>query len=290
MIANIIRFSIAALILSFPPGRAWSADRPLLNWVIFEQAPYFIDQGSLKGQGVGDRLLEKLMDALPAYEHVVKMANVNRYNVEVVKPNTCAPVAWLSHIEKGMLHSKAHSIEPPMGVFTLKSRQQYFGPPERTLSLSKLLENGNLVLGAISGMLYGPRVEALLKKYASEENVYMFNPGQVELNLKLIGSRVDYLLGIRSQSLYESIKGRPNPYQFYNIQEIDNYVDLFAHCSDDNVGRKAIKVIDSLLTKDLLRDMLAEYENWYGKNDQYREIFMQHIIDQVPHPLVQRVF
>lgn len=285
-----LRLMIGAVLFTVSLTSTQAAERPRLNWVIFEQAPYFIVQGDMKRKGVGDRLLKKFMDALPGYNHVIKLVNVNRYNIEVLKPDTCIPVAWLSQVETGLLHSRAHSIEPPMGIFISKSQKEHFGPTQDTLSLATLLENKNLRLGAIQGMMYGARVEALLAQYSAALHVQIFNPGRVELNLKLLGRRVDYLLGIPSQSLNEKIRGKEDAYQFYNIQEIENYVDLFAHCSNDEMGQNVMKVIDGMLTQKFLGDMLLDYEYWYGKNALYRTIFKQHIINQKAHPLVQRQF
>ncbi len=290
MLSKFTQLSVGIIFLGLLSLSASASEHTTINWIIYEQTPYFIAKGKMKGKGIGDQILKKFIDTLPTFSHVVKLVNLNRYNKEIVKPNTCVPVAWLSPIEKGMLHSKPHSIEPPMGIYALNSRQDIFGKRGQIHSLASLLEKNDLVLGAIQGMQYGSRADSLIKDYNSTKRVLILNTRKVELRLKLLGRRVDYLLGMPSQLFNETNESERSLYQFYNIKEIDNYIDLFAHCSNDENGKKVIKIIDDILTPKYLAEMLGKYEVWYGTNILYRKIYEQHVIDGHPHSLVKRLF
>ena len=265
-------------------------DRPEINWVIFEQVPYFIVKGENKGQGVGDRLLDRYIKSLPDFEHRIKVTNIDRYRIEIQRPNTCIPLAWITDDEASLIQTRPHTIEPPMGIFTLKRNEANFGSAGSTLSLAALLKDERFTLGAIDKMSYGKRVEKLLAEFRESSRVKIFKTPSVELNLHMLGQRVDYLLGIPSQMANEIHKNGSNPYLFYNIEEIDNYIDLYTHCPNDPFGRSLIPRLNNVLTKSTLKDMLESYQNWYGPNDLFRSIFQSHIIDQVPHPLVRHNF
>jgi len=78
------------------------------------------------------------------------------------------------------------------------------------------------------------------------------------------------------------VKGIPNKYQFYNIEEIDMFTSMHSHCSKTPFGKKVMSEINKVITRKLLMSHLAVVERWYGENKNYRDVFMDYVINQNP--------
>jgi len=100
-------------------------------------------------------------------------------------------------------------------------------------------------------------------------------------------NRLDYFFGFSAQAIFDAkVKGIPNKYQFYNIEEIDMYMSMHTHCSKTPFGKKVMSEVNKILTQDLLMAHLATVERWYGQNKNYRKVFIDYVINQNPNKLV----
>jgi len=255
-----------------------------IQWLWFEQAPYFVGKNPRVGTGVVDELTRYFQEQLPDYEHQNVRVNTVRYDSMIKKDNVCVPVAWLSENEKQYLvHSRPHALEPPAGIYIHQSKQQEFGPRNSVLSLRALLADKSLTLGALRGMEYSNEADLLLAEYHERKNLMMIDAPMIEIDLHLLKmGRLDYLLGLPVQA--KRIKS--DEYLFYNVQEISAYVPMYAHCSNTPFGKKVIKVIDGLLTKQRLVKSIDYYERWYDGSDDFRSIFLDYIVHEGEHPFV----
>ncbi len=268
---------------------ALALEKETIRWLGWEQSPNFITKGRFKGQGIADSLTKTLQQALPQYHHENVVSNTRRYNLLIREENVCVAWAWIVPGSRSFrVHSRPVSLAPPTGIFTLKSKQHLFGKPGDVLSLAKLLENPGIVLGYLEDMSYTKRVHELLEQYRGHENVHFSSRSAVEFNLEMLDrNRLDYFFGFPSQAIFDAeIKGIPNKYQFYNIEEMTMYTSMHSHCFNNAFGRRVMEQINKILTSDVLMEHLAVVERWNGQNKQYREVFMKHIMDQTPSELV----
>jgi uncharacterized protein (TIGR02285 family) len=283
-----LRFIILGVILNtlLLRGDVIAQEKETIVWLTWKQVPNFISEGKFKGQGVADLFTKTLQSKLPQYNHINVISNTRRYQRLIREENVCVAWAWIvPGSEVFRIHSRPVSLAHRGGIQTLKSKQHLFGKPGEVLSLKKLLANPDIKLGYLEEMTYSKRVHELLEQYRGEENIYFSSTSAVELNLNMLSTnRLDYFFGFPTQASYESeLNGIPNQYQFYNLEEIDKYTSMHTHCSNTPFGKKVMDEVDKILTNEVLMDHLAVIERWSGKNKQYRDVFMEYVINQKPN-------
>ena len=270
-------------------GDAFAQEKETIRWLGWEQVPNFITQGQFEGQGLGDSFTKVLQRNLPQYNHKLVVSNAQRYNRLIREEDVCVAWAWIvPGSREYRIHSRPVSLAPRTGVQTLKSKQHLFGKPGETLSLATLLANPKIKLGYLDGMAYSKEVHALMKQYRGKENVLFSSRSEVEFSLAMLeGRRVDYFFGFPAQAIYDAeLRGIPNKYQFYHIEEIAMYASMHTHCSKSAFGQKVMVEVNKIITDEVLVRHLAVIERWYGENKEYREVFMDHVVNQNPHGLV----
>jgi len=268
---------------------AFAQEKQTIRWLGWEQTPNFITKGQFVGQGLGDSFTKALQLKLPQYNHENLISNTRRYNRLIREENVCVAWSWIIPGSNAYRkHSRPVSLAPPTGILTLKTKQDLFGKPGEVLSLAKLLQKPNITLGYLEEMSYSKKVNDLLEQYRGKENIYFSSRGEVEFALTMLDrNRLDYFFAFSTQAIFDAeVKGIPNKYQFYNIEEIQMYSSLHSHCSKTPFGIKVMAAIDKVLTNEMLMDQLAVVERWYGKNKKYREVFMEYVIRQKPSQFV----
>jgi len=282
----ILGVTLGALLLR---GDVIAQEKETIVWLTWKQVPNFISEGTFKGQGVADLLTKTLQSKLPQYNHVNVISNTRRYQKLIREENVCAAWAWIvPGSEVFRMYSRPVSLAHRAGIHTLKSKQHLFGKPKEVLSLKKLLANPDIKLGYLEEMSYSKRVHELLEQYRGEDNIYFSSTSSVEFNLNMLSTnRLDYFFGFPTQASYEAeLTGLANQYQFYNLEEIDKYTSMHSHCSNTPFGKKVMDEVDKILTNEVLMEHLAVIERWNGKNKQYRDVFMDYVINQQPNAQV----
>ncbi len=270
-------------------GDVFAQEKETIRWLGWEQVPNFITQGQFKGQGLGDSFTKVLQRNLPQYNHKLVVSNAQRYNRLIREEDVCVAWAWIVPGSRDYrIHSRPVSLAPRTGIQTLKLKQHLFGKPGETLSLARLLANPNIKLGYLDGMSYSKKVQVLLKQYRDKGNVLFSSRSEVEFNLAMLErNRVDYFFGFPAQAIFDAeLKGIPNKYQFYPIEEIAMYASMHTHCSKSAFGQKVMVEVNKIITDEVLVRHLAVIERWYGENKEYREVFMDYVVNQNPHELV----
>lgn len=260
-----------------------------IKWVWYEQTPYFTGEGPKQGRGIGDKLTRFYQQHLPEFNHQNIKVNAGRYNMVVGGDNICVPVAWKSAIEiQYLTATRAHTIEPPVGIYFHKSKQHLFQNKDGPLSLAWLLENSPLKLGALRSLDYGKRVNQLIKQYKGQNKMHIVDGPLIQINLRMLKlGRLDYLLGLPSQSIDSLVRQERGEYQFKNIPEINQYIPIYSHCSKSIIGRRIVDRMNSLLTDKKLIKSIDEYEYWYQNDPDFRQLFSDFIIDKKKIQLIQ---
>ena len=224
---------------AFNPVQCNSIRQETIRWLTWEQVPNFITKGPYKGQGLGDSLTQAIQDKLPQYNHKNLVVNASRYNRLIKKEDICVAWAWIvPGSEEYRIHSRPVSLAPQTGIYVPKQKAYKFGKAGTRLSLKTLLSNSDLRLGVLKDMPYTKKVHDLLNQYEGKPNLFMSSVKEVEFDFKMLdGNRVDYFFGFPSQAIAnERIKKIKNNYQFYNIEEINLYPSMYAHCSKTPFG------------------------------------------------------
>jgi uncharacterized protein (TIGR02285 family) len=280
---------IVLLLVGISSINAYSQEKQTIRWLTWEQVPNFILSGKFEGQGLGDAFTRALQLELPEFNHVNISSNTRRYNRLIREPDVCVAWAWIvPGSREYRIHSRPVSLAHPTGIHVLKSKQHLFGRPGQTLSLATLLAKPDITLGYLKEMTYSKKVHDLLDQYQHQGNIHFSSPTAVEFNLEMLDrNRVDYLFGFAAQSTFNAeIKNIPNHYEFYNLEEFGVYTSMHTHCSKTPLGEKVMTQVNQKLTNEMLMEHLAVVERWYGNNRQYREAFIDYVIQQKPHKLV----
>ncbi len=265
--------AIAALLLAFSAG-ADELEKATIRWVVFDQAPYWFSEPPLEGQGLGRKLLNLYTKALPQYDHRIVRVNVARYLREINSANTCIAYAWLSDKEKHLNQTRPITIEPPMGVFVLRKKEDLVESNNGWMDLTKTLDAGELRFGFIDKFDYGSQLNVYIEENSNKSNIVRFSPLAGEISLKLLDSnRLDLIIGMPVQGMRETLLDKENIYTFYNIYEIDNYISLYSHCSDDEAGNTALQAMDKVLSDELLAEFGRQYLKWYDNSPLFMEIY-----------------
>ena len=288
---KIFRFTLSSfiLVITIFQGCVFAQEKEMIRWLTWEQVPNFITEGKYVGQGIGDALTKTLQQKLPQFEHQNVITNSRRYNQLIKQKNVCVAWAWVvPGSSTYRIHSRPVSLAPRTGIQTLKSKQHLFGKQGETLSLAKILENDELILGYLEEMPYSKKVHELINQYKDTERIFISSRSEIEFDLRLLDkNHLDYFFGFPSQAIFEAeSKGIPNKYQFYNIEEIDKYVSMYTHCSKNEFGEKVMAEVNKIITNELLMEHLAVVERWYGENKEYRDVFIDYVIKQNPNKLV----
>jgi len=70
MFSKFARLSTGIILLGLVTQSATASEQTTINWVIFEQVPYFITKGKLKGKGVGDQNWNQIIQPLSRNGHI----------------------------------------------------------------------------------------------------------------------------------------------------------------------------------------------------------------------------
>jgi len=231
----------------------------------------------MAGQGVGDYLLKQYQAAMPMFDHVIIFANTGRYARVLKSKNVCTPVAWLTNQEKHLLHSRPHSLEPPIGILMHKGVVIPLNQ-KRPLSLNALMQGTNFRLVALKPFQYPEQILDILDEYEELGRVLYLNDHTIEINEMLLErGRADVALAMPSQMTELLLRGRGSDFHFHQIQELKSYIQLMSHCSDDPVGQEALRIISSILTDDFLEYILVRYKSWYPEIDDFETLFRKSI-------------
>lgn len=261
----------------YAPARA--QEKPVLNWAVFEQAPYFIRRGALKDQGVGDFIVRTYMDLLPGIDHKILYMSNSRYAMALQNENVCVPVAWSHAEEAHLMHSRPHTIEPPMGLL---ARIDVTLPQTKSgsYSLQRIMTDTDLRLLAYKSFTYGLKATRIVAQFDASDRVLYQGGELLEVNVQLLDRRrADIALALPGQMSDLRAQGKSAEYRFYEIDEIANYVRLMSHCSAGNVAQSAMQVINAQLTDQFLEEVLRRYLEWYPNHDNFEALYRAHIIE-----------
>ena len=246
---------------------------PEVVWHVFNLPPLYIVDGERKGEGIVDQALQRqLLPALSAYRHRIFEVPLQRLELTIkVEPQACA-LGLLKNPEreKTMLFSIPFLAQIPPGVLVRSTdRERVASYLERSgkLSLSRLLDDGRLVVGVGSARSYGATIDQLLAPYKGKPNLFTSfatRPAQSLLQMEAIG-RVDVVPAFPYEASYLGIAtgDGARALRFYPLAEQPDYILGHAVCSKSEFGAGVINAIDGVLRKRAVQDAIAGYyESW----------------------------
>ena len=259
-----------------------------IDWLKFEQIPFYINQGEFKGQGMIENIVRLIQrEVLTDFTIQDLWLNQKRFNIEVTRGNNCY-LGWKT-FPSYRLFTNPGFILFPMGIITHRRNEKQFGPVGTVLSLKKQLEKTHLKIGLIRKMAYTPAIRKLVQLHQKSPHIYFEEGEYSQIDLRMIANRrIDYIVGWPMQPIVsEKLLKIPNEFIYYNIEEDQRYVYGGISCSKTDTGRLVVKRINSLLKRRDISEKIVQYmEEWAYLSKQWQQLYQKTIIEGQKSPLV----
>ncbi|ATC95971.1 transporter substrate-binding domain-containing protein [Pseudoalteromonas tunicata] len=241
-------YFIACFFISF------QINAQLINWIIIDFAPYYINTDELEVQGRDRGVIELLHQQLPGYSFSYSQLPGSRLLHELANPqhNFCFLSLYKTPERLKLFHFSNHpstiGLAPTIMMkksTALKLKLQSNNP----ISLAELSSNHNLVLAASSNRSFGKSLDAIIKSIPAEQKIYRAgNDVLNSLMTMLHKNRVDLLLGYPDEQLYLAKKlGFIDEIEIFTIKEAPSYSVGYIGCSNNSLGKDNIAQLDQAL-------------------------------------------
>jgi uncharacterized protein (TIGR02285 family) len=257
-------------------------------WYIFDIRPtHFID-GEEKGSGFADYVQAKLIENMAEYQHSVQIVSVARLvaDLKAGKP-FCTINGFYGGAPFPTAYSAPYNISRARHVVYLKNKKSEILQGKSSVSFESLITNKKLIFGHMDGAPYHPKINSLLIKHQSKENVFVrsdssrMSKGLFEM---LIKGRIDYMLSILNVKKYYSsrIKGGEMLEAFIPTESKD-FLELVApNCTGGEWGEGVVKDINKVLVKvrptPEFRKKLEKYHLEPGREKIYRDLYEKEVL------------
>ena len=257
-----------------------------ITWFILDLPPFFITKGSDKEKGLADQIQKMVSERLVGYRSSDKVANASRIAKEL-NEDKCVCFAGEFYGNPGFLTSMPTVLLLPHNIIVRKKDLHLFGDGN-IVSLKKLLQNKNLLLGTAKDRLYGPELDLLLKEHAKGKNVYERSGKDALGGLlgMLIKGRVDYIIEYPVSITYAAKRqGVSDRLASITIEENVNAPPIRGaiRCPDTEWGRKIIHDINKILVKiralPEYRKIIKEWAVPPGKEGEYWKVYKEQVLN-----------
>jgi uncharacterized protein (TIGR02285 family) len=257
-----------------------------ITWLVLDLPPFFLTKGPDKGKGVADQIQQMVIDRLKGYRSCTLVANASRIAREL-REDKCVCFAGEFYGNPDFLTSAPTIALLPHNVIVRKEDAHLFGDGKK-ISLKELLRNKDLILGTAKGRLYGPELDAVLKRHAGSAHIYRRSGKDTLDGLlgMLLKGRIDYLIEYPVSIRYAAGKaGVADRIAMIPIEENSDapLIRGAIRCPDTKWGRLAIKDINKVLLElrpsPQYRNIIQDWAVPPGKEEAYWKIYEDQILN-----------
>lgn len=227
-----------------------------INWLVYDFPPYYIVDDYGQGMGRDEGIIKLLDKMMPNYKFNFMYIPGSRLIHELSDPNKNFCTLSLYKTPKRKKHIiftiSSSTIGLPVSIAMRKNDIEALKISiEQPLSLSKLLENKDLMLGAIPNRSYGIEIDTII----SNTNVKQvtFRPGNnvlESITKMLVMDRVDIVLGYPDEHEYIAKKlGLVGDIISLMITETPKFSEGYIGCNTNEIGKKNIAALETTLQK-----------------------------------------
>ncbi|THB71877.1 MAG: TIGR02285 family protein [Desulfobulbaceae bacterium] len=263
-----------------------------LTWVFENFPPAFIVEGPQKGNGITDGALDIYIENLPEYEHEKRVANMSRI-LALIKDGkpVCYPgFIKTKHREEFIEFSLPNILTYSNALIVRRGDENQFLKDHPSISIKKILTEGNLRVGITAGRAYGGSIDSVLENRDDQNgNVFIRSGGDELLGLlkMLKNGRIDCTIGYPWELAYIAREfGLEDDFTVIPIQENHDqrWVLSYIGCPKNDWGRQAIKKLNEvLLTVRPQEEYIQRLLKWYPKEieQDFRKAYEEHILSVV---------
>ena len=244
---------LSVLFLTVVFGTSFADAKDLVKWVRISFEPFLVIEGE-KASGPAADIENVLRENMPEYEHTVTKSNIKRLHALLEEGNPCACAYYLIRTpafeEKYYYSAYPAIIIPTHRIVILKKNREKFGEGVQ-LSLKRLLEKTELILGITADRSFGREVDDILKSYAGAKNIYPhYSATSIDgLIRMLLAGRVDYIIEYPPMVQYfEKKLGAADELAVYAIEEkAQMWTPGWVACTKNEQGKRVIEKADTIL-------------------------------------------
>ncbi|MFT6069323.1 MAG: hypothetical protein ACJAT2_003441 [Bacteriovoracaceae bacterium] len=248
-----ILFLLSSPSLAKPPK-----EKPSINWLMINYAPYYINDGPLKEKGVHDKIANFFIDSLLDYNHKILQVNAPRLFQSLKKNDGklyCSPGLGGKPLASHLNYSSPMFLGPAPGLVVLKN-----GPFKelKDVNLTKIIHSMNVKIGKPDQGTYGPKLQDIFDKNPTKF-ININNSDSRVGNSMVIKKRID---GFISYSLafrfYQKQMKAGDSLKFLPINEHDKFTPSHSLCTDSKLGREVVGKINLLMKKKTYKAVVKE--------------------------------
>ena len=281
------RFLCFLLVFIFLASSA-IANKKTIIWLESDLEPCFIHEGPYKGMGYEDVITDILEENLKGYHFKTQKANIARMYREFKSGQNVCHVAFYKNPEreKFMYFSIPNTITFPVVLVMKSDKAEQFAGRE-FLSLEEMLKNKNFKLAIAEDRSYGAALDALLKKYESDENILSYakdSISQHNFNM-LCNDRIDYTLALPEEVMYwaEQNDARDKISIFHLAENQGRYDTWYGYvaCPKTKWGKTTITRINKVLMEQRPTERYRKaYERWIDEDSlpRYRKLYQKYFL------------
>jgi uncharacterized protein (TIGR02285 family) len=251
------RVALPALVLALAAAAFTAAPRPAaadeITWLTMEFPPFFIHEGSDKGQGIADGVTHILARHLKGHTHREELAEPATVMTRLKAGDHVCHAAYIKTADRQRVleFSQPDLILPPNGVTTRRENVvRLTGGAAGPVSLAKLLQNHDLKLAVAVGRSYGPALDTLLERTRGSAHVYWRHGEDIYKSLfeMLMKGSVDYLVGYPYEARYVArLRGVEDQVVTLPLVEMPDYTLAHVVCPKTPWGRGVVAEVNRAL-------------------------------------------
>jgi len=226
--------------------------KPSIDWLHPEWLPYFIVDGPNKGKGESDKILKRLTETLPQYQHNMVDMNFSRFWTLTEKGwHVCSSIAFVNDQRKRYTRfSHPVAIILSQRIIVRNETLDELGRPV-SISLLEQMNNMDLDGALLAKRSYTSPIDRLLAEHEVGSNIQRLALNSTTTIPMLILKRMDYTLEYLSTAVHyeKKVTGVTGTLGSILIEEIPDFTYTHVACPNNKWGKKVIRAINRVLSK-----------------------------------------
>lgn len=258
------------VIIPFMNGHSETSKETII-WPYFSYPPMYIVEGKTV-KGFGGDIMHLLMNQLTEYHHIPVNAPPVRIfkNIEHGEQYCAIGLVKTPDRERYMHFSRPCRVALPDVVIIRTSDRDRFNATHN-ISLRRLLQNRDLVMGNIRDASFGPEIDALIARFGKAAKTEQLSGTEATHGLlkMLVSKRTDWFIWDPTSILIVAKKlNLTDQFLMFPIREAKPSISVgYVACPKNEWGRKVIRRIDEVLRRETKTEQyLGYFTPWIPEN------------------------
>lgn len=259
--------ALSALVASGP----LAAEGPAIRWQVIDFPPYHIVSGPERGEGLRDRYMASLADALPGFSHQFEPSSVSRQLALMAARQPVCSASMLRTPEREAIAQFARrpfGLQLPVTLVARKGHPALKALPRKedgTVSLREVLANGQFSVGLLASRRYGVDIDpiiddarrgklATVKEFSEQEDASLL----VSMIGPLTKGRADLTIAYAVE--VEHLRRRHpelGEFEYLPLSEAARLLPLYVACSRHPDTRRLMAALDAQRSPDRAAQQMA---------------------------------